>query len=87
MKRVGAFEAKTHFSQLLDDIEHRHEQVIVERRGRAVAVMSPYGDMLSRDDAEKWEWIFSELDDIIALQTPPKPGERLEDLIEEGRER
>ncbi|MBM4032861.1 MAG: type II toxin-antitoxin system Phd/YefM family antitoxin [Planctomycetes bacterium] len=87
MKRVGAFEAKTHFSQLLDDIEHRHERVVVERRGRPVAVMSPYEQALSRDEAEKWAWVFREPDEILASQGPPPPGERIQGLIEEGRER
>lgn len=42
---------------------------------------------MDRDEAELWEWICRELDEILASQAPPKPGERIQDLIEEGRER
>lgn len=37
---VGAFEAKTHFSQVLDRVE-RGESVLVTRRGRGVARIVP----------------------------------------------
>jgi prevent-host-death family protein len=40
MKSVGAFQAKTQLSQLLDEVE-RGEAVTITRRGRPVAVLSP----------------------------------------------
>ncbi len=40
MHTVGAFEAKTHFSALLDQVENG-EQVLITKHGRAVAQLSP----------------------------------------------
>lgn len=40
MKTVGAFEAKTHLSALLDRVE-RGEEVLITRRGRSVAKLVP----------------------------------------------
>lgn len=39
---VGAFEAKTHFSQLLREVE-KGNIVHVTRRGKAIAIISPEG--------------------------------------------
>ncbi|MFN0115572.1 MAG: type II toxin-antitoxin system Phd/YefM family antitoxin [Paracoccaceae bacterium] len=40
MKHVGAFEAKTHLSQLLDLVE-AGEEVVITRRGKEVARLVP----------------------------------------------
>jgi prevent-host-death family protein len=40
MKTVGAFQAKTQLSQLLDQVE-KGEAVTITRRGRPVAVLAP----------------------------------------------
>lgn len=34
MKTVGAFEAKTKFSELLRDVEKRHEEIIIKKHNR-----------------------------------------------------
>ncbi|HWA90726.1 MAG TPA: type II toxin-antitoxin system prevent-host-death family antitoxin [Rhizomicrobium sp.] len=39
-KSVGAFEAKTHFSALLERAE-RGEEIVITRRGKAVAKIVP----------------------------------------------
>ncbi len=39
-KRVGAFEAKTHFSNLLDRVE-KGDRIVITRHGREVAVLVP----------------------------------------------
>ena len=41
MKELTATEAARRFSDLLDDIEHRGESVVVTRRGRPVARIEP----------------------------------------------
>ncbi|MCZ7590849.1 MAG: type II toxin-antitoxin system prevent-host-death family antitoxin [Kiritimatiellae bacterium] len=38
---IGAFEAKTHFGQLLDRVE-RGEEIEITRRGRPVARLVPF---------------------------------------------
>ena len=40
MNEVGAFEAKTHFSALLDKVD-RGEEILITKRGRAVARLVP----------------------------------------------
>jgi len=41
MRRLTATEAARHFSDLLDQVERTGETFVVERRGRAVASISP----------------------------------------------
>ena len=48
MATVGAFEAKTHLSQLLDRVE-RGEEIVITRHGKAVAVLKAAD--ASRDEA------------------------------------
>lgn len=40
MADIGAFQAKTHFSQLLDRVE-KGEEISISRRGRVVAKLVP----------------------------------------------
>ncbi|MCO5176938.1 MAG: type II toxin-antitoxin system prevent-host-death family antitoxin [Thermomicrobiales bacterium] len=40
MRTVGAFEAKTHLSKLLDDVESG-ETILIARHGRVIARLSP----------------------------------------------
>ena len=48
MATIGAFEAKTHFAQLLQRVE-RGEEIIITRRGKAVARLVPAA---AKPDAE-----------------------------------
>ena len=43
MKTIGAFEAKTHFSKILKEVEQGN-QVIITRHGREVAIIKPISD-------------------------------------------
>lgn len=40
MQTIGAFEAKTHFSALLEKVE-KGEQIVITKHGRAVARLVP----------------------------------------------
>jgi prevent-host-death family protein len=78
MRTIGTFEAKTHLSTLLEQVE-RGEEVIITRHGRAVARLVPVG-VVSRD----------RLEDTVARLKSFRRGRRLGDLsakalIEEGR--
>ncbi|MES2562216.1 MAG: type II toxin-antitoxin system prevent-host-death family antitoxin [Pseudomonadota bacterium] len=53
MKSVGAFQAKTQLSQLLDEVE-KGEAVTITRRGRAVAVLSPVKASQPAKTGEEW---------------------------------
>jgi prevent-host-death family protein len=79
MKTVGAFQAKTQLSQLLDEVE-RGETVTITRHGAPVAVLSPVKPVR---DARTGEQILAEMKRIragIALGGIP-----IRQLIEEGR--
>jgi len=85
MKRVGAFEAKTHFAQLLTEIELTKQEIIIQRRGKDVAVMAPcHRRGLTAEEKRR---ILEGLRDIRAGQRPARAGETAEAMVEEGRER
>jgi prevent-host-death family protein len=78
MKTVGTFEAKTHRSTLLEQVEGG-EEITITKHGRAVARLVPVGTV-SRD----------RLEDTVARLKSFRRGRRLGDLsakalIEEGR--
>jgi len=40
-KTIGIFEAKTHFSQVCDQVNSSGQALLVERRGKPLVVISP----------------------------------------------
>ena len=44
-KHVSVAEAKARFSAIVDDVLHEDERYVIERRGRAVAVIGPIADL------------------------------------------
>jgi prevent-host-death family protein len=78
MKTIGTFEAKTHLSSLLEQVE-RGEEITITKHGRAVARLVPVG-AVNRD----------RLEDVVARLKAFRKRRRLGDLsakalIEEGR--
>ncbi|MEE9309150.1 MAG: type II toxin-antitoxin system prevent-host-death family antitoxin [Spirochaetia bacterium] len=76
---VGAFEAKTHFSQLLNEVEGG-AVVKISRRGKPIAVLKQ-DDAISRENS---------LNAIQTLRTLCKRKTTLEEITklrDEGRER
>jgi prevent-host-death family protein len=80
IKTVGAFEAKTHLSRLLDEVE-RGETVTITRHGAPVAVLSP---AKSVRDTRTGEQILAEMKRIRAGITLGGTV-TIRQLIEEGR--
>jgi prevent-host-death family protein len=79
MKEIGAFEAKNKLGQLLDWVE-AGEEIIITRRGRAVA------RMVSADAALNHERARSAADRIRARRRGMILGDlKIRDLIDEGR--
>lgn len=76
MREVGAYEAKTHLAELLD-VAEKGETIIVTRRGKPIAKITPYRSPSMTIDAIAQEFAL--------LRSAVKPGESLRDLIEEGR--
>ncbi len=80
MTTVGSFEAKTHLSELLRRVEMKHEKIIIQRRGKQVAMLVPFETEKGLDQKE---WLMQEMRDI---RSKTKPGpESIKELIEEGR--
>lgn len=75
---VGAYEAKTHLPELLDRVL-QGERIVITRRGVEVAVLGPVEAKRRREPA-------AVIADILALRkTHSLQGDRVEDLIREGR--
>jgi len=79
MKTVGAFQAKTQLSRLLDEVEHG-EIVTITRHGAPVAVLSPAKRVR---DTRTGDQILAEMKRIRAGIT--LGGIPIGKLIEEGR--
>lgn len=79
MIEVGAYEAKTQLSSLLDKVE-QGEEVVITRHGRPVARLSAYPPTATLGDDDDFERRFSEARKGVRLD-----GLELKDLIEEGR--
>ena len=79
MREIGAFEAKNRLSSLLDEIE-RGEEIVITRRGRAVAKLIPARSPIDAEQAK------SAARRINHRRRGVRLGEvDLKDLINEGR--
>ncbi len=52
MRKVGAFQAKAHFSDLLDKVE-AGEKITITRHGEPVAVIVPVRGSMRHEDVER----------------------------------
>jgi len=79
MREVGAFEAKNRFGTLLDWVE-KGEEVVITRRGKAVARLVPNASGLDREKAAQ------AVAGIVARRTGVTLGGlKIKDLVNEGR--
>jgi prevent-host-death family protein len=80
MKTVGAFQAKTQLSQLLDEVE-KGEAVTITRHGRPVAVLAPVQSSRRKKSGEAW------LSEVKRLRKGMTLGgtATIRQLIDEGR--
>jgi len=79
-QQIGAFKAKTHFSQILEQVE-KGDDFIVTKRGKPVAKIIPVEQekQMTRKEA------IEALREMRKLYRG-KPGEdNIKDLVEEGR--
>ncbi len=74
MRTVGTFDARTHFSQLLDLVE-RGETVTITRNGKPVAILAP----VDHPEAA----VFDEIEQFRGTHRLADVSPR--DLVEEGR--
>ncbi len=81
MHTYGAFEAKTHLGQILDEVE-QGKSVVISRHGRVIAILKPYTQAEENENRA--------LKAIRAIKTMRKnvklgAKHSIKDLIEEGR--
>jgi len=79
MPEIGAFEAKNKFGQLLDRVEHG-EEIVITRRGRAVARLVSAGPGFDQEKARRAVAGILEMSKGLTLG-----GLKIKDLINEGR--
>ena len=79
MEQIGAFEAKTHLSKLLDRVE-RGESLTITRHGKPVAELVP----AAKHDQQRAERAFERLRQL-RKQVKPMSTEEIVALKEEGR--
>ncbi|MFP4564425.1 MAG: type II toxin-antitoxin system Phd/YefM family antitoxin, partial [Spirochaetia bacterium] len=79
VKEIGSFEAKTHLSSLLREVEEKGTEFHITRRGKAVAV-------LKRDEKPGYADPVAALERIRKITLADTIEELLE-LRDEGRER
>ena len=78
--QIGAFDAKTHFSQILEKVENG-DDFIVTRRGKPVAKIIPYEEKKQMTRKE----VFEELREMRNFYRG-KPGDfNIREAIEDGR--
>lgn len=82
MKTVSVFDAKTHFSGIVEKVYSKHESIIITRRGVKIAKIVPF----EAQETNKREDIIRELQALS--DEVGRVGVRLEDIKkmkEEGR--
>lgn len=81
---LGAFDAKTHFSKILDMVG-KGKEFVVTKHGKAVARISP---MIERTDDEAqllYQKRVEAVEQIKANRFTLAEGQTIRDLIEDGR--
>lgn len=79
MREIGAFEAKNRFGHLLDEVEHG-EEIVITRRGKAVARLVPAEPGFDREKARRAVAGILDVSQGLSLGGP-----RIKDLVNEGR--
>ena len=75
---IGAYEAKTHFSQLLDRVENG-ERITITKHGRPVAMLVPAEPAKKRPVADV-------IEEILEFRKGNRlNGLKIKDMIREGR--
>ena len=84
MKHVGIFDAKTHLSSLVDEVENGRE-IVITRHGRPVARLVRAEQRLSPEATERRRKAWQELREIGRRLNINATHEQIKAWIEEGR--
>ena len=81
MTTMGFYEARTHLSELLDDVA-KGKKVLITRRGKPAAVIGP-------PPKEEWHDVGQVVNEMLAFRDRKGPSlggkTTIRELIEEGR--
>jgi prevent-host-death family protein len=84
MKHIGIFDAKTHLSSLVDEVE-KGQEVIITRHGKPVARLVRAKDKLTPEQVEQRQKALRELREIGRRLNINATQEQIKAWIEEGR--
>jgi prevent-host-death family protein len=84
MKTIGIFEAKTHLSSLVDEVEKGRE-VVITRHGRPVAKLVRAQSELTEEQVARRRQAIAELRKIAKRLNIRATHEEIKSWIEEGR--
>jgi prevent-host-death family protein len=79
-QQIGTFEAKTHFSQIIEKVEHGGDFVIT-KRGKPVAKLIPF----QQETKMTWEEILAGFKEIRKHYCGKHGSFNIREAIEEGR--
>jgi len=73
VKTVGVFEARTHLSQLLVEVE-KNEEFIIQKRGKNVALLQSFNNLEKENIEKRAGMILSAFREIRESQNSAKKG-------------
>ena len=79
-QQIGAFEAKTHFSQIINEVE-RGADYVITRRGKPVAKIIPF----EQKQEMTWEEILAKFREFRKLYRGEPGSFNIREAIEDGR--
>ena len=84
MKHVGIFEAKTHLSSLVDEVE-KGDEIVITRHGKPVAKLVRAQAELTEEQIARRRKAWQELREIGRRLNIKATQEEIKSWIEEGR--
>jgi antitoxin (DNA-binding transcriptional repressor) of toxin-antitoxin stability system len=81
VKKVAAMKVRDNLGQLLDEVYYRGDEVVIERAGKAMAILVPVGryEQYQRERQERFKIL-----NQIRTKTKKVPAKRLDATIAEG---
>jgi len=87
MKKVGAFEAKTHLAEYLRDVEQNGEPIVIQRYGKDVAVLQPCSAVEQNQKKKKTAEVLAAFEQIRKHEACCGRNEDVRGMVESGRKR
>lgn len=81
VKKMPAMKVRDNLGQLLDEVYYRGDEVVIERAGKAMAILVPVGryEQYQRERQERFKIL-----DRVKAKTRRVPAKRLDALIDEA---